>query len=337
MRRRARQQQAPGESSSVGVSAVYSSSLFVKTLLFPTCAAIVQEALAGRLRTGKVKQMRLFFLILGAALLAGACQSTPPPREYHVIGQILAVDRPGARVTIRHKDIEGFMPGMTMPFPVKDTALLEGHAPGELVDATLLVSGADVWISKIQVTGRAALPPATEIPVPGLAPGDMVPDATFTDQNGAPLRLSDLSGHPAVVTFIYTRCPLPEFCPAVESRLVGLQAAIRRDAALAGARIVAITIDPEHDTPAVLRARAAERGADPSIWVYATGTPEVIDGFGRQFGLAVTRTSDEPSGIEHNLRTVVLDPDQRIVQVLTGSDWQVSDLVGWLRKAAGRA
>jgi protein SCO1 len=304
--------------------------------LIPARLVNVQQTLAGRAWPDKVNGMRLFS-VLGAALLVAACQSTPPPREYHVVGQILAIDRPAARVTIRHKDIEGFMPGMTMPFPVKDQALLDGHSPGEMVDATLLVSGADVWIAAIEVTGSAPLPPATEIPAPGLAPGDTVPEAVFTDQNGAPLRLSDLAGHPAVVTFIYTRCPLPEFCPAVESRLLGLQADIRRDAALTGTRIVAITIDPEHDTLAVLKARAAERGSDPAIFVYATGTPEAIDGFGRQFGLAVTRTSSEPFGIEHNLRTVVLDSKRRIVQVLTGSDWRVSDLVGWVRKAAGPA
>ena len=225
------------------------------------------------------------------------------------------------------------MPGMTMPFPVKDRTLLDGHQPGELVNATLLVAGTDVWVSGITVTGHAPLPPPGTVPTPGLAPGDTVADATFTDENGRPLRIAALAA-PAIVTFIYTRCPLPEFCPAVESKLVGLQAAIRRDSVLAGARIVAITIDPEHDTPAVLKARAVERGADPAIWLYATGTPSEIDGFGRQFGLAVTRTSGEPTGIEHNLRTVVLDRNRRIVQVLTGADWQIGDAVKWLRAAA---
>ena len=276
--------------------------------------------------------MRRFLVTLAAASVV-ACQSAPAPRQYHVIGQVLAVDRPAARITIRHGDIEGFMPAMTMPFPVKDPALLDGHAPGELVNATLLVSGADVWISRIDVTGHAPLPPTAAIPPPGLGPGDVVADAALTDEHGRPLHIAGL-GAPSVVTFIYTRCPLPEFCPAVESKLVALQAAIKRDAGLAGSRILAITIDPEHDTPAVLEARAAARGADPAIWLYATGEPAAVDAFGRQFGLAVTRTSAEPTGIEHNLRTVVLDRHQRIVQVLTGADWQVGDAVKWLRAAA---
>jgi protein SCO1/2 len=281
--------------------------------------------------------MRLLTFALAAALVvfgASACHSTPPPRQFQVAGQILAIDRTASRVTIRHGDIAGFMPAMTMPYPVKDGQVLDGHQPGELVEATLLVSGTDAWISHITTTGTAPLPAPQDIPVPGLAPGDRVADAEFTDESGAPLRISALDGRPSVVTFVYTRCPLPEFCPAIESKLVGLQAAIKRDRSLDGTRIVSITIDPEHDTPAVLKARASERGADPAVWVYATGTPEVIDRFGRQFGLAVTRTSDEPSGIEHNLRTVILDGHRRIVQVLTGSDWQVGDAVRALQQAA---
>jgi protein SCO1/2 len=96
-----------------------------------------------------------------------------------------------------------------------------------------------------------------------------------------------------------------------------------------------VTLDPAHDTPPVLAAHARERHADPSVWRFASGTVDAIDGFGRQFGLAVTRSSGEPSGIEHNLRTVILDPDLRIVAMLTGSDWPASEAVAALRTAAG--
>jgi protein SCO1/2 len=250
-----------------------------------------------------------------------------------MVGQILAVDRVANRVTIRHQDIHGFMPGMTMPFPVRDASLLNGRAAGELVNATLSVQGTDAWISGLTVTGTAPLPEAA--PVLGLAPGDRISDAALVDQRGAPMRVADLRGHPAVVTFIYTRCPLPEYCPTIEARLASLQQAITADRTLAGTHILAVTLDPAHDTPPVLAAHARARHADPSIWRYASGTTEAIDAFGRQFGLAVTRTSSEPSGLEHNLRTVILDPDLRIVAMLTGSDWPASDAVAALRTAAG--
>jgi protein SCO1 len=276
--------------------------------------------------------------ILGAAILvvAGACRPAPPAREYHLVGQILAVDRASSRVTVRHHDIDGLMPGMTMPFPVRDPRLLDGRVPGNLVDATLVVQGADAWIARLDVTGTAPLPPPAELPATGLAPGDRVADLTLTDQSGAPMHVSDLGGHAALVTFIYTRCPFPEYCPAIELRLAGVQAAIKADPHLAGTRILAVTLDPTHDTPVVLDAHARERGAEPAIWRFATGTDANIDRFGRQFGLAVTRTSEEPTGLEHNLRTVVLDPQLRIVTILTGSDWQVGEAVASLKAAADR-
>jgi protein SCO1/2 len=281
---------------------------------------------------GTVKGVRV---VLVVAILMGAvgCRRAEPIHEYRVVGQILAVDRHSSRVTIRHQDIDGFMPGMTMPFPVRDVRLLDGRTAGETVDATLSVQGTDAWVSRLTVTGSA---PITEsAPVLGLGPGDRIADAALVDQDGAPMRVADLRGHPSVVTFIYTRCPLPEYCPTIEARLRSVQQAIVAEPALAGTRILAVTLDPAHDTPPVLAMHARERHADPAVWRFASGTADAVDGFGRQFGLAVTRTSGEPSGIEHNLRTVILDPDLRIAAMLTGSDWPASDAIAALRTAAG--
>ena len=170
--------------------------------------------------------MRLLSPGLVAALLLAAFRPAPPPREYRLVGQILAVDRTTSRVTIRHQDIEHFMPGMTMPFPVKDARLLDGRAPGSLVDATLVVQGADVWISRLDVTGTAPLP--ADAAAMGLAPGDGVRDAQFVDQDGTPMSIFGLHG-PTLVTFVYTRCPLPEFCPTIEKKLSALQRALQRE------------------------------------------------------------------------------------------------------------
>jgi len=266
-------------------------------------------------------------------MAAAGCRAAEPVREYRLVGQILAVDLQTNRVTIRHHDIDGFMPGMTMPFPVRDASLLNGRVAGELVEATLSVQGTDAWVSRLTVTGKAPITEAA--PVLGLGPGDRIADAALVDQDGAPMRVADLRGHAAVVSFIYTRCPLPEYCPTIEARLGAVQQAIKADQALAGTRVLAVTLDPAHDTPPVLALHARERHADPAVWRFASGTADAIDGFGRQFGLAVTRTSSEPSGIEHNLRTVILDPDLRIVAMLTGSDWAASEAISALRTAAG--
>lgn len=276
--------------------------------------------------------MRSFLVTL--ALLAGACRPAAPVHEYSLVGQVLAVDRARSRVTVRHRDIEGFMPGMTMPFPVRDAGILDRARPGDLVEATLSVQGSDVWISRLTVTGTA---PVTAAPATGLEPGDLVADAALVDQDGKPTRVADLKGHPSIVSFVYTRCPLPEYCPTVEAKLGSVQEAIRKDPMLSGTKILTLTLDPAYDTPRVLAQHAKWRGADPGIWRFATGPESVIDGFGRQFGVAVSRTSAEPTGIEHNLRTVVLAPDLRIVTVLTGSDWRVGDVIDALRSASGKS
>jgi protein SCO1 len=273
--------------------------------------------------------LALFFVLTG-------CRQAPPTREYRVVGQILGVDRREARVTLRHEDIEGFMPAMTMPYRVKDPGLLDGRKAGELVEATLEVQGTDARITRLRVTGVAPVPTTAPVQT-SLAPGDAMPDATFVDQDERAVRLHGLRGRPLVISFLYTRCPLPDFCPAIESRLAALQQRIKNDPGLAGTGIVAVTIDPEYDTPAVLKAHAAERGADTAIWRFVTGPQADVDAFGRQFGVSVTRGSGSPNEIEHNLRTVVVSREGRIVRIEAGAAWRVEDLVESLHRAAGRS
>src|SRR6187402_1735142 len=121
----------------------------------------------------------LVLLLLPAAV---ACRKAPPIREFTVVGQIVAIDHTTNYVTLRHEDIKGFMPGMTMPFAVKDPSLLASRVPGELVTATLSVQNTDAWITRLTRTGAAPLPAASEGPL-GLAPGDGVANQTFVDQD----------------------------------------------------------------------------------------------------------------------------------------------------------
>ena len=283
------------------------------------------------------RQVRLAILFAPLALLAAVgCRKAPPIREFAVVGQIVAIDRTTHYVTLRHEDIKGFMPGMTMPFAVRDAALLEGRVPGDLVEATLHVQNTDAWISRLTKTGSAPLPTPAERPVAGLAPGDRVPDQTFVDQDDAPLTLGWTDGRVSVVTFIYTRCPLPDFCPAIDRRFVELQTAIKgAPGSLAHVRLLSVSIDPAFDRPAVLKAHAAKLGADPNVWRFVTAPAPATATFGRQFGLDVRQTGSAPADIEHNLRTVVLDRNRRIVEMRTGTGWTAADLVATLRAAAG--
>ena len=280
---------------------------------------------------------RRFATVLALAALA-SCRQAPPARQFELVGQILAVSPERNEVTIRHQDVKGFMPGMTMPFTVQDPALLRDRQPGDLVTATLVVEEVKAYLSTLTKTGHEELQetPATPV-VKGLKPGDLVEDSAFLNQDGALASLRDLRGHRVALTFAYTRCPLPEFCPLMDRHFVAIQKAMAQAPAMADVRLVTVTIDPAYDTPAVLKAHAARLGAAPKVWSFLTPEPAGAPAFFEQFGLLVEREGDGPGDITHNLRTLVLDPDGRMASIRTGNDWTPAQLIADLRATAAPA
>lgn len=272
-------------------------------------------------------------LLLLPGLLAAGCGRSDE-RSYQLAGQILEIRPDDQQVTIRHGDIKGFMPAMTMPFRVRSRQLLEGRAPGDLVQATLVVRGTDAWITEMTKTGAAPLPADAAPAVRMLGPGDPVPDAELTTDRGEPLRIAGLKGRPAAITFVYTRCPFPDFCPTLDRRFAEVQEALRKDPALRGTQLVSISIDPTYDTPEVLRAHAERLGADSEVWRFATGDERTIAEFGRPLGMTFTGGSPSPANLLHNLRTVVVDSEGRVAQIFSGTDWSADDLASALRRAS---
>ncbi len=242
-------------------------------------------------------------------------------------------------LTVKHGDIPGFMPAMTMAYRVKDPKLLDGLSRGDLVTATLNVRESEAWLSAIQRTGRAEISDAGPIPrvMDVLEPGDAVPDTVLQDDNGQPRRLTDWAGRAIAVTFVYTRCPMPDFCPLMERQFAEAQQRILSDKHLAGAaHLVAISFDPQHDTPDVLNAHARARGADPRVWTFLTGTPASVEDVASRFGVSVMREQQDGGALTHNLRTAVIDPRGRLVKIYSGSEWTPMMLVEDLREARGR-
>src|SRR6185503_3128177 len=274
--------------------------------------------------------MRRLFAALVLAAAASACGGGgPAPREFEIVGQIQAVVPEKGEVTIKHQDIKGFMPGMTMPFKAA-AGVLEGRQAGDLVTGTLVVGEVDVHISKLTVTGHRELDPTTVLPSDGSAiiqPGDPVKDAALIDQDGKTRRLSDWRGHRLALTFVYTRCPLPEFCPLMNQHFRTVQGAIARTPALADVRLLSVTLDPAYDTPAVLKPFAAGAGADPTRWTFLTAEPKEAAAFMEQFGILVERDPSNEVQITHNLRTAVIGADGRLKTVHTGNRWLPDELV----------
>lgn len=279
-------------------------------------------------------------VVLGfVALLAQGCAAPEPaPRQYEVEGQILAVRPEQNEVLIKHGDIKGFMPAMTMPFKVRHSQLLEGKQPGDLVKATLTVNAAEGWLETLDKTGSAPLEASAAVPpaafVVPVKPGDEAPDTPLTNQDGQPITIPALSEgrHPVAVTFIYIRCPLPQFCPLLDRRFAEVQRGVQADPALRGrARLLSVSFDPDADTPERLKAHAARLSADPAIWQFATASREVVDRFAAAFGVNVIRERD--GTITHNMRTVVVGADGRVVSVHEGSDWTAADILGEMRRS----
>jgi protein SCO1/2 len=284
--------------------------------------------------------MRFFLAYaLVATTLLSACAQKPDERHYPLHGQVLSVEPARQLVTINHGDIKGFMPAMTMPYTVKDLKVLEGIAPGDVVDATLVVFSNGAHLTEMKKVGTAPLDPA-----PAAAPvatassgfellktGDVVPDTAFLDQNGKRRRFADFKGSTVVMTFIYTKCPLPTFCPMMDRHFATIQKSLKTEPALAKVHLVTVSFDPLTDTPAVLKAHAKTLDADLTRWTFLTGDRDEIDRFGARFGVSVSRALNDSRDITHNLRTVIIDADGKLERVYTGNEWTPAQILGDLK------
>ncbi len=284
---------------------------------------------------------------LAALLLAGlvatpAC-SRPAPgpsdgsRRYPITGQVQGVDPAAGRASVSHEDIPGFMPAMTMEFTILDAAVLAALKPGDRIRATLVVSGDNrSWLEDVTVTGHAPVPPApaTSTAASG-KPGEPLPAVTLLDQDGRPLELTSYRGQALAITFIFTRCPMPEYCPLITSRFAEAARALAADPGLRDrTRLLSVSFDTRFDRPPVLRdygARFQPKGLPPfTLWRLATGEPEQVRRLAEFAGLDYV---EEQGTFTHTMRTAVVGPDGRLRGVRRGSDWPATDLVADLRAA----
>ena len=290
------------------------------------------------------RRVHVLVILVALSFTYASCRrAAEPERRYQLKGQILGIGAPrqdGRRdVSVKHEDIPGFMPAMTMAYSVKQASALDGYAPGDLITATLVLAGSDMFLERLTKTGHAEVPPDAK-PVRAMDvmnPGDAVPDDALTDQEGRVRKLSDWQGRALAVTFVYTRCPVPDFCPLMDRHFGDLQRAIAGDPGLRDrAHLVSVSFDPARDTPAVIAAHAKARGADPRTWSYVTGTREAIDHLASRFGVSTIDERDAAQTITHNLRTAIVDPRGRLVKIYSGNDWRVADVLADLREANGR-
>jgi protein SCO1/2 len=257
-------------------------------------------------------------------MFASACALRHPVR-----GLVLEVDRSASTITISHDEIPGYMDAMVMPFTVRDPRALADVRPGDRIGFRLNIRDERTWIDRLQLLSAAPVDVGlTQTPaVSTLVPvGGEVPDFTLTNQDGAAISLSSLRGKVVAVTFIYTRCPLPDYCPRM---ITNLQAIERRFPERVGKdlALAAVTFDPQYDTPQRMKEYAQFFKADKPGWQFLTGSLEDVTRVAANFGVEFW---PEEGLITHTLQTAIVDKEGRLVASVEGKDYspkQLTDLI----------
>jgi protein SCO1 len=274
-------------------------------------------------------------LALAGVAIAGcskpaAQQSAKNVKRYHLVGKIISINAAQNTLMVDGQDIPGFMSAMVMPYPVLSASQLNGLEPGDEITADVVVNEDDssAHLENIVVTKKASGKPAAELHIP--QPGDKVPDFVLVDQNGKRVHLSSFRGHVVLLTFIYTRCPYPNFCPLVSHYFAEIYAQTKKDPKLSkSVRLVTVSFDPVHDTPPVLRRygesfRGITGGIPFDRWEFTAAPPKELPQVADFFGLTYSDTNGK---IVHSMSTTVIAPDGKVYKWYDGSDWKPSELV----------
>jgi len=302
---------------------------------------------------------RIFPAIVSLAALAlmGCDGRTPPPAAkpatqdagvaqvdpevYYVRGVVKGLQLEEGTVLIDHEEIPGFMEAMTMPFTVADTNEFAGITTNDQVQFRLVVEPLKSWIDQVQKTGTAQNLTNQNRPmfrlvreVEPLSEGDRLPNYPFTNSLGQAFQTDDFRGQVLAFTLIFTRCPLPDFCPRMGRNFEAVYRTLSQEGSgFTNWHLLSLSFDPEFDTPAVLNAYARQFERDPARWTFATGALIELDDITERFGMYFAR---ESTGVtfNHNLRTVVIDPYGRVHRVFIGNTWKPAEVVAAMREAA---
>lgn len=298
-----------------------------------------------------VAELKMFGIgagVIAVALLLNGCSPSEPnvtatvPSDetvYPMRGIVREVRQDDAGVIIEHEDVPGYMPAMTMPFNVRDKALFDQLKVGEAIAFELVVKGTSSWIRQITATDASTLQlapkrslaerasaNASQSQSPRVDEGDLMPDFRLLDQLGHEIDPQTFAGKDVVVTFIFTRCPLPDFCPRMSSHFAELEKAILENPDLRSqVRLLSVTIDPKFDTPAILKEYADHFShSDGELWRFAVGTQEQTDRLTHAFSVH-TETSD--GTINHTLCTAWIGSDGTVKQIWRGNAWEPKDVL----------
>jgi protein SCO1/2 len=263
-------------------------------------------------------------------------------KVYHLRGKVVSTDATHGIVVLDHEAIPGFMEAMTMPYQLKDPSILSELHRGDVITADVLVSKSaqeTVVLDHIVVVAQAKpdYKPTVFYHVP--TPGDKVPDFKLRNQDERQIHLEQFKGKMLLLTFIYTRCPLPNFCPLVTHNFALINSQLAANPALyAKTHLLCVSFDPEHDTPARLRAYGATYIASDqknafAHWDFAVPDQTELLEMAKFFDVGITHGADD--AITHTLSTTLIGTDGKVVQFYPGNEWTADQVVADVKKLAG--
>ena len=289
-----------------------------------------------------------------ALTLAGCHTTTPadknaslPQQTFHMRGKIVETDPSRGEATISHQAIPGYMEAMTMPYKLAQPAVLSELHQGDTITADLLVKKDAAGflspvIDHIVVVGqeRPDHLPKVQYNVP--QPGEAVPDFHFLNQSGKTIDLAQFKGRVLLLTFIYTRCPVADFCPRMSANFAQIDKALALDPNVyLHTHLLSLSFDPAYDTPAVLRSYGgAHTGRftheDFIHWEFAAPSAQELPEVEKFFNVGVTPGADLSAGTQltHSLSTVVIGKDGKIVAWHPSNDWSPDQVLAEIKKAA---
>jgi protein SCO1/2 len=277
-------------------------------------------------------------LLLLFCVVVSACQpKTQPPkaatgRRYELKGKVVRVEKDRHQVVLDHEEIPGYMEAMIMPYTLKDDQILAELAPGDQLHATLVVDADSSWLEDISFTHMTPADATTNNAATHPEPksGDAVPNFSLVNQDSKPISLDRYRGKVLLLTFIYTRCPLPEYCTLMSNNFAAIDKELQKDSALYDkTHLLSVSFDPAYDTPKVLRSYGAAHTGNYTSetfkhWEFATGTSQQIKEIAQFFGLTYSQEKDQ---IVHSLRTVVITPDGKVYKIYRSNDWKPEDVL----------
>jgi protein SCO1/2 len=265
-------------------------------------------------------------------------------KTYHLRGRIVAVSADG-HLTVDAGPIPGYMEAMTMSYKLVDPTVASELHVGDVITANVLVEEDAAGplspkLDKIVVVGQAKpdTRPTVQYHVP--AQGEAVPDFKLLNQSGKSIHLAQFRGKAVLLTFIYTRCPLADFCPKMSSNFSEIDKGLANDKSIySRTHLLSVSFDPEYDTPKVLRSYGgAHTGKftkeDFSHWDFAAPSIAELPKMEEWFDVGVTGSSLNPTSMEHSLSTVLIGKDGKVIAWYPTNDWKVADVLAEVQKAA---